>query len=200
MSTGQVASSPVRPVGSGQVGHVQQAPDDPRKSAGEAESTGLYDGGVAADDRHHALAEIGERSESLAGREPLDLVADVPARLTATWGQLRVGMSASVRDRREVAYDEHLGVAGHAEVAVHQDPPLFQGESETLGPAGGLDAPCPDHGRGRYPFASADSDSVGIHLDDVGGEPPTPRERRVASTYWLRCGWNPGRSRGPRIA
>lgn len=136
---------------------MDEEPCEPGDEAAEAHAAGFHDGGVFADDGHHAFVEVAEGGAELEGAVCvlgfgesevfLEDGGDVCAHLDGGGGDAGDGFVVGVADGDEVASDEDVRVAGEGEVREGGDAACaVGGESEFGGEGVGGDAGGPDDG------------------------------------------------------
>ena len=92
------------------------SPCEPGEKTAEAQPAGLQDGETSADDRHRAFVEITKRGRrGFATDTPVNQRARIATLLHRHLGHAGQ-WSPVLIERRRIADDEDLGMAGHAEI------------------------------------------------------------------------------------
>ena len=150
-----------------EVEDVEGAPGEPRGQAAQLQAGDFGDRSGAADDGHAALVEVAEGGRGAAGETLPDRAGDVAALLHRDRGNARQRLAALVREEGEVSDHEDVGMSGHREVGLHDDPAvLVDGSAEEAADAGGRDARGPENGARVEPAVRPATTPAVVHRGD----------------------------------
>ena len=127
----------------------------------------LGDRGRTPDDRHAAFVEVMKRLGRVSGEPAPDRAGHVPALLHGDGADAGQRSAALVREEREIADHEDLGVARDGEVGLDHDAAVAVERHSEEGPdRRRRDARGPEHGRRVDALAVPDRDSAGVDRGD----------------------------------